>query len=145
MGTQFNYEQISEFANDNKYYCWSHKKNVINNNKKKKADKVKEEKLKLKEKQKEEKLLAKQKEKEEKVKLKEELKKSVQLAKMNKKSKIIIKDEKNENIIIGVSSVEEPILLCQEILKSGKNKGTVCGDKIFENNLCKRHHNKKML
>ena len=60
----------------------------------------------------------------------------------------------DENIIIGVSSVatesvatesvatDNQILLCQEILKSGKNIGTICGSKIFENNVCKRHLNK---
>ena len=142
MGTQFNHEQILEFSSDDKYYCWNHKKIVIKNNKKMKADKVKEEKLKLKE-------AAKQKANEEKAKLKEELKKSVQLAKMNKKTKPIINNNlENENVVIGSNEAKDivetsnNILLCQVILKSGKNKGSPCGDKIFENNLCKRHHKK---
>ncbi len=153
MGTQFNHEQILEFSIDDKYYCWNHKKIVIKNNKKLKADKIKQEKLKLKEETKqkanEEKLKLKEKEKEEKLKLKEELKKSVQLAKMNKKTKTTVNNNNldNDNVVISSSAVEnvvEPnnILLCQEILKSGKNKGSPCGDKIFENNLCKRHNKK---
>ena len=35
------------------------------------------------------------------------------------------------------------VLLCQEILKSGINKGSPCGNKIFENNVCKRHIKKQ--
>jgi len=150
MGTQFNHEQILEFSSDDKYYCWNHKKVVVKNNKKLKADKVKEEKLKLKEEEKQkanaEKLKLKEKEKEEKLKLKEELKKSVQLAKMNKKTKPTVNNNlENENVVIGLSEAKgeaEPILLCQEILKTGKNKGAQCGNKIVENNLCKRHSKK---
>jgi hypothetical protein len=47
-------------------------------------------------------------------------------------------------LVIGISNVaEEPIMLCQEILKSGKNIGKTCGNKVFENNVCKRHINKQ--
>ena len=186
MGTQFNHEQILEFSSDDKYYCWNHKKVVVKNNKKLKADKIKEEKLKLKEEEKlkanAEKLKLKEKEKEEKLKLKEELKKSVQMAKMNKNTKHTVNNNvENENVVIGLSEAKnvveseakneaknvveseaknvveseaknvveseakdeaEPILLCQEILKTGKNKGAQCGNKIVENNLCKRHSKK---
>jgi len=71
---------------------------------------------------------------------------------MNKKTKPSVNNNlENENVVIGLSVVESEaknvvetnnILLCQEILKSGKNKGSQCGDKIFENNLCKRHNKK---
>ena len=82
--------------------------------------------------------------KEEKEKAKEELKKSVQLAKQNKKTKpkvsnndnTIVIDLTNENVVINS--------LCQEILKTGENKGTQCGNKAFENNLCKRHTKKQV-
>lgn len=30
---------------------------------------------------------------------------------------------------------------CNALLKSGKNKGKKCGCKVYENGLCKRHHN----
>ena len=75
--------------------------------------------------------------------MKDDLKKSVKLAKMNKNVKTTVTNhetltnETDDNVVIGISNVE--ITLCQEILKSGKNKGMPCGDKIFENNLCKRH------
>ena len=147
MGTQLNIEFISDASGDNKYYCWSHKKMVIKNYKKEKADKIKEEKKLLKLKEKEDaqkaKTEAKQKESEEKQKMKDDLKKSVKLAKMNKNVKTTVTNhetltnETDDNLVIGISNVE--ITLCQEILKSGKNKGMPCGDKIFENNLCKRH------
>ena len=130
------------------------KKNVINNYKKAKINKIKEEKKQAKQKEKEEmqnaKNEAKQKAKDEKQKAKEEAKKSS--SKKTKMATIMPVDETSENIIIGVSSVAvavsvaeavaAPILLCQEILQSGKNKGTHCGNKIFENNVCKRHANK---
>ena len=167
MGTQIHYDENNDNYGDDKHYCWNHKKMIIKNYKKNKADKIKEEKNKLKLQEKEELQKAKQKEKEEKLKAKEEakaeLKKSVQLAKQNKKTKTVTNDNTividltNENVVIsGSNAVEaneveanvvnnnDQILLCQEILKTGKNKGTQCGSKIFENNLCKRHINKQL-
>jgi hypothetical protein len=38
---------------------------------------------------------------------------------------------------------EQGLQVCQAILKSGVNKGNICGCKIFENQFCKRHSNKK--
>jgi hypothetical protein len=157
MGTQINHvpgygNTLGDNYGDEKYYCWLHKKNVINNYKKAKINKIKEEKKLAKQKEKEDlqnaKNEAKQKAKqetkeakEEKQKAKDELKKS-----SSKKTKTVTKiplDESSENIIIGVSEVVTvQVLLCQEILSSGKNKGTHCGNKIFENNVCKRHANK---
>jgi beta-lactamase superfamily II metal-dependent hydrolase len=133
---------------------------IIRNYKNKIAEKIKEEKKNLKLKEKEElqkaKDEAKQKAKEEKEKAKEELKKSVQLAKQNKKttSKVsndnsVVIDLTNENVVIDLTNantvdVNSNILLCQEILKSGENKGKQCGSKAFENNLCKRHTKKQL-
>ena len=162
MGTQIDYPSNFENYGDDKYYCWNHKKMVIRNYKNKIAEKIKEEKKNLKLKEKEElqkaKDEAKHKAKEEKEKAKEELKKSVKLAKQNKKTKpkvsndnTIIIDLTNENIVIGdlseAKNAVDPnsnILLCQEILKSGENKGKQCGSKAFENNLCKRHTKKQL-
>jgi hypothetical protein len=151
-GTQLNHihgygNNFGDNYGDEKYYCWTHKKLVINNYKKAKINKIKEEKKQAKQKEKEDlqnaKKEAKQIAKDEKQKAKDELKKS-----SNKKAKtvtIMPVDETSENIIIGVSFVAqaEPvaksILLCQEILQSGKNKGSQCGNKISDNNLCRRH------
>jgi hypothetical protein len=158
MGTQIDYEQLSDNFGDDKYYCWNHKKVIIKDYKIKKMEKIKEEKKNLKLKEKEDKQKAKdeakQKAKEEKEKVKEELKKTVQLAKQNKKTKTVLNDITNdstividlttENVVIGPSNEAEQVLLCQEILKTGKNKGTQCGNKVFENNLCKRHINKQI-
>lgn len=33
-------------------------------------------------------------------------------------------------------------ITCQEILKTGKNKGNICGCKVFKDGFCKRHQNK---
>ena len=175
MGTQIYYDELNDNYGDDKHYCWNHKKMIIRDYKKKKTDKIKEEKKNLKLKEKEElqkaKDEAKQKAKEEKEKAKEELKKSVQLAKQNKKVKTVTNDNTvidltNENIVIcDLSETKNAVdanavdanavdanalqdntvvLLCQEILKTGKNKGTHCGSKVFENNFCKRHSNKQL-
>ena len=154
MGTQIDYPSNFENYGDDKHYCWNHKKMIIRNYKNKIAEKIKEEKKNLKLKEKEElqkaKNEAKQKAKEEKEKAKEELKKSVQLAKQNKKTKTAINnltnDLINDNTIVIDLTNENVVInsLCQEILKSGENKGTQCGNKAFENNLCKRHTKKQL-
>ena len=61
--------------------------------------------------------------------------------------KSVICDLSEAKNVVDANVVENnngQILLCQEILKTGKNKGTQCGSKIFENNLCKRHINKQL-
>ena len=156
MGTQIDYGNTGDNYGDEKHYCWSHKKIVIKNYKKDQLNKVKEEKKQIKIKEKEElqkvKNEAKQKEKEEKQKLKDEAKKSSKTKTLSNDNTIVI-DLTNENVVIGVLSVaesvanasnkeESQILLCQEILKTGKNKGAPCGNKVYENNFCKRHVNK---
>ena len=140
MGTQIDYGNTGDNYGDEKYYCWSHKKIVIKNYKNAQINKIKEEKKQLKLKEKEELKKAKD---EAKQKEKEELKKAKDALKKSTKKKLNV----DENIIIGVSSVSKEeegnkILLCQEILKSGNNKGSLCGNKIFDNNVCKRHLNK---
>ena len=157
MGTQIDYPSNFENYGDDKHYCWNHKKMIIRNYKNKIAEKIKEEKKNLKLKEKEElqkaKNEAKQKAKEEKEKAKEELKKSVQLAKQNKKTtpkvsndNSVVIDLTNENTIVIDLTNENVVInsLCQEILKSGENKGKQCGSKAFENNLCKRHTKKQL-
>ena len=145
MGTQINshYSNFDIGITDEKYYCWNHKKLVINKYKKDKSDKAKEEAKLLKEKSKQLKKETKEKEKEEKQKIKEELKKTVQLAKMNKYAKTPNNNHENDNVVIGISDViiEEHIVLCVEIIKSGPKKNLQCCLKIYKNNLCKRHYN----
>jgi hypothetical protein len=124
-----------------KYYCYMHKKQVIRNYKKELTDKAKQEAKLLKIKQKEDikkvKEEEKQKAKEEKQKAKEELKSLVMNAKLNKKSPII----DVENTVVGIIDISSNVIsqYCPVILKSGMNKGNICGCKVIENNVCKRH------
>jgi len=106
---------------DEKYYCLSHKKQMIKQYKKvildKQKENIKKEKLKIKE----EKI---NKAKEEKLKVKE--------------GKIPI-----DNVILGLSNINNNNNLCIELLKSGVKKGEQCNCKIYMDNLCKRHYNYK--
>jgi hypothetical protein len=47
-----------------------------------------------------------------------------------------------ENVVLGPSNIENQTG-CIQILKTGSNKGTPCGCKIFSDNMCKRHIPKK--
>lgn len=140
-------EELGDDFKDNNYYCFKHKKLIIQKYKqdkklkqKQEQDKKKEEKLKLKE--------EKIKLKEEKMKLKEEK------MKLNEEKKNIKKNKDNVvlgpiNIILEDPNTEEnkendlEELYCIEILKTGLNKGNKCCNKVFNNNLCKRHFNLK--
>jgi hypothetical protein len=110
--------------NCSKLYCNEHKKKVFNEYKKnlinEKKQNEKEEKMKLKQEEKMKKHMEKQKQAEEKKKKKKE------------SSQIHISDI-SDNIVINEN-------VCCIIIKSGKNKGTQCGCKIYENNICKRHY-----
>ena len=128
------------FSENNKPYCSVHYKQILKetikiNAKKKILEekaKIKQQKIEAKEKEKQEKIAAKIKEKQEKIaaKLKE---------KENKKTnKQII-----TNKLVDKNEIVSNHELCNEIIKSGSNKGTPCGSKIFEDNLCKRHHTLK--
>lgn len=141
-GTQisiYNPENPSEpfTYGDTKYYCYMHKKEMIKKYKLQQKEKEKEEKKQAKILEKQMKLLEKQntkaKEKEEKQKLK--------LLKKNLLSQIkVAKNELiSENIVLGVSNVENPTG-CVQILKTGTNKGKPCGCKIVSENMCKRHY-----
>ena len=116
---------------DNKYYCYTHLKEMIKQYKLQQKDKEKLEKKQVKELEKQvkelekqtkllEKQYAKLKEKEEKKKAKEALK----------------KNPNTENVVLGPSIIQTG---CVQILKTGPNKGTICGCKITSENMCKRH------
>lgn len=127
IGSQIHYTN-GYLNGESKCYCWSHKKIVIKKEIKEKKEKEKADFQTQKLKNKEEALAKKE---EEKQKIKEEKQK--------------IKEDKkkiSKNIVLGPSiiSVEssEPTG-CIIILKSGPNKGTVCGCKVVSENMCKRH------
>lgn len=119
-GTQINIYNVLDPSQpinygDSKYYCYTHKKDMI-----------KQYKLQQKEKEKLEKKQAKVLEKQMKLLEKENI---------NTKKK----EEKQKNIVL------EPLNIgnesgCIQILKTGLNKGHQCGCKIISENLCKRHH-----
>jgi hypothetical protein len=149
--------ELIEYMQD-KSYCWKHKKLVFkefkNNQKEKIKENIKLKKLKEKADIKKAKEDEKLKLKEEQLKARAELKKSVMLAKLNKKPQKT-EDENtiistNINIIIdnydnndnSNDNNETKINTgCITLLKSGTKKGTYCGCKVFNNNLCKRHYN----
>jgi len=133
--------------NDGKCYCYKHKNLIIKQHNKKIHDAAKEEK-------KAQKLLEKENAKKEKELAKAKAKEEKENKKLKGKKNVIINGE--ENVVISVAT-EKPlveteeiaemnsILLpgCVEILKTGANKGTQCGCKIVNDNLCKRHYNLK--
>ena len=133
------------------YYCDTHKKFVKKEHKTIKKEIIK--KLILAEKQKAAQLkkLEKQKEKleKQKEKQKEKLEKQKEKQKLKEKpikpnTKININDDTDtidlitDNVILGPTIIENKSG-CVQILKSGPNKGNLCGCKIFLDNKCKRH------
>jgi hypothetical protein len=108
-----------------KCYCYNHKKQIIKDYKKEVAAKTKEDAKKAKELVKAEEKKAKDLAKEEAKKAKEEAKKT----KVKTEVKAEVKVEENTQINNG----------CVEILKTGANKGKLCGCKILMESLCGRH------
>lgn len=95
----------------------------------------------------------KMKAKEEKIKIKEEKLKIKQDKKIQKisltkpkltKQNIVISTENIVSAFNPLDSLETPQLClgCNAIVKTGSRKGSMCGVKIYENNVCKRHNNK---
>ena len=118
--------------NDYNCYCYSHKKLMIKQYKAQEKEKEKIAKKQAKELEKASIKEAKEKlkliQKAEKQKLKEEIKKS------NKKIEA-------ENVVLGPSIINNhyETVGCIQILKTGLNKGKICGCKVFSENMCKRH------
>lgn len=117
---------------DTNYYCYSHKKLMIKQYKAQEKEKEKIAKKQAKELEKASIKEAKEKlkliQKAEKQKLKEEIKKS------NKKIEA-------ENVVLGPSIINNhyETVGCIQTLKTGLNKGKICGCKVFSENMCKRH------
>jgi hypothetical protein len=133
MGSKINFQygiESGENYGDDKYYCYTHKKQMIKKYKTEIATKAKEE-------AKQAKLLAKEEAKKQKAEEK-------QKAKDEKKQKKPVISVDSENLVLSNNvfdaSGNVTIEGCLEILKSGKNKGTHCGCSIHNNNMCKRHY-----
>jgi hypothetical protein len=130
--------------NDNKYYCYEHKRMMIKKYKLEKKAKIMEEKKQIKAQIKEQLKAEKEKAKEESKNAKQQVKTEKQQA---KESKNAVKDDTkasktngNENIILGPLTIENQTNGCVQILKTGIHKGTSCGCKVISENLCKRHY-----
>ena len=121
---------------DTKYYCYTHKKEMIKQYKLQQKEKEKEEKKQLKILEKETKLLEKQ---TAKAKEKEEKQKVKALKKTFLPEKVLKKELISENVVLGPSNVTNQTG-CVQILKTGVNKGNPCGCKIVSENMCKRHY-----
>lgn len=152
-GTKINYyNENAENYGDDKDYCWFHKKQMIKMYKtqiaNKKKEEIKQAKIQLKNNLKIEKEIAKQKAKDEKMKGKIEKKSNKDKKEcLNSELINIINDLDVSNNVLGpLNIVEEPHnninTGCIEILKTGLKKGTHCGCKIVEQNMCKRHYKK---
>jgi vacuolar-type H+-ATPase subunit I/STV1 len=166
MGSQISaYQGLSEMPNydDDKYYCWKHKKDMIRKYKKEISDKLKEQSKneKIKKKLEENKLKALEKQK---LKLEKKLLKlQTKANKINKTNKAITKNKNEcnipinneinlENIVLGPltlldisGNITQPVNKsgCNEVLKCGPKKGECCGCKIYQNELCRRHYRLK--
>lgn len=128
---------------DEKHYCWYHKKEMIKNYKKEVKDKQKGDAKKAKEDAKEQAKEEAKKAKEEAKKAKEEAKqKAKEDAKKAKEEAKKTKSAETENVVIGENNIVIDLTVdtgCVQILKTGQNKGTQCGCKIMMDNLCNRH------
>lgn len=119
-----------------KHFCPIHIREEIKQNKIEIQKKKIEEKIKAKE--------DKLKIKEDKLKIKEDKKiNSILLTKpkLSKQNTVI----STENIISAFSPLDtleqaQLCLGCNAVLKTGSRKGSICGVKIYENNMCKRHN-----
>ena len=129
--------------NDDKYYCWSHKKQMIKKYKSDLINKAKDEVKNLKQKEKEDLKKSKEEAKQNEKELKQV---KAQLKKLETSAKKIMKkpnDDNIENVVIGIVELYGNNSYCLEILKTGLKKGEQCKCALFSDNLCKRHYNLK--
>lgn len=129
---------VKMFQIDNKTYCSNHYR--IRTREIYRSNKIKEQMEKKKAV-----MLEKQKIKDEKTKVKLEEKLKAQAEKLKKQEeKLIAKANKMKNENVVISSSQQPTEIdqtkCNQILKSGQNKGKQCGCKIVNNGLCGRHN-----
>jgi hypothetical protein len=139
IAIQCNNKQVVLVEPTGKKYCYHHRYIA-------QKQFIAKKKLELREKQKLEKMNAKLEAKKEKDIEKANIKKQKLEEKMKLKEENSNKKQKltktslfpNENIVI---SLTNPLTQCNQILKTGKNKGQHCGCKAFKDNLCTRHYN----
>ena len=119
---------------DEKHYCWQHKKEMIKKYKKEIKDKEKAQAKKAKDEE-------KQKAKDEEKKTKDEAKEKAKKEKEEAKKLLKTKPTETENVVIGETNIIDLTVDtgCVQILKTGQNKGTQCGCKVMMDNLCNRH------
>jgi hypothetical protein len=148
---------VTKLEYDNKSYCYIHNRFMIKKIEKEKKENEKKLKEELKQKKKEEMIQKKNFKEELKQKKKEELiqkkntKKELKQIVINSKQKILEENE-NENVILNSFAEDENIVVssniiinnvCNQIIKTGLNKGNQCGLPILSDCLCKRHYNLK--
>jgi hypothetical protein len=119
----------TKLEENNKYYCYTHKRIILKTLKTEALQKAKEDQKKSKEEQ-------KLKLKEEKLKLKEELKQKVVKSKAQSASYKVEEVEGEEGESLNV-------IVCTQIIKTGANKGSHCHLAVFNDLMCKRHYNLK--
>ena len=122
---------IQGYSGEDLKVCTSHKNKILKKHNKEIKEKEKEEAKKVKNEAKLKEKEAKLKEKEAKLKEKES-----KLKENTKKTKKPV-----ENVILSSNIIIEnqENTQCIQIIKSGPNKGKVCGCKIYEKSYCKRH------
>ena len=124
--------------NNTKIYCYTHKQVVLKETKEKIKNEKQKEKLEIKQKKLEEKNKSK-KELKEKI-LQEKVKNNIKNSKVAKNNDIH-NDDENVVIVSNISNDNINNETCSQILKTGKNMGSQCGSKSYNNCLCKRHYN----
>jgi hypothetical protein len=108
--------------------------------KKQKEEAKQKQKDESKQKQKEE---AKQKQKDESKQKDETKQKTKKSIKTNTNTTTNPSDGTEDNIVLGPASITgNEINTCDQIIKSGTNKGKLCGCKVYQDNKCKRHTTK---
>jgi len=169
MGSKINFQygkESGENYGDDKYYCYTHKKQIIKKYKTEIASKAKEATKKQKEEEKQKIKEEKEKQKEDAKKQKEETKKQKEETKKQKEDTKKQKEEEKQktkesanpskksnnkktdtdntdNIILGPAIIlGNGPKTCIQIIKLGPNKGKPCGCKVYKENKCKRHTNK---
>jgi len=129
--------RVALIPENNKYYCAYHKyygqKEATKELKIKHAQELKKKMMEAKQKLADEKAAAKDEAKQKKILAKKTAKEAAKET-AKEVAKGASTQKKNE-------AIDQPIITCSQILKTGSNKGNPCGQSHFQNNLCKRHYN----
>jgi hypothetical protein len=138
--------------NNDKNYCYKHKKIIFSEYnkelKKKEKEELKNKKLEEKEAVKKKKLEEKEEVKKKKLEEKEDTKKKkqeeIKKKKMDEIDNLLCVAKKKLQEVTNPIINEDNMILdttkCVQILKTGPNKGNQCNCKIYMNNMCRRHY-----